>query len=162
MTIPADTPRTDDAVFAVGSGKHVVGVKFAHQLERELAILQREHEKCLPQVVALAVHIAAANERISEFERELAAAKRETEAIRELMNIYNLGGWTDAIAPMKRALAADKCIAELENLIPLVSEVMANHRDPQSGEYNECEKRPCMWCDIAQKAIDAARAKEGK
>ena len=35
----------------------------------------------------------------------------ELEAITELMNIYNLGGWTDAIAPMKRALKAE---ADLE------------------------------------------------
>ena len=65
------------------------------------------------------------------------------------------------ITILQRELAAaNKRIAELEQLIPLVKEVMSNHRDPQSGEYNECESSPCMWCDIAQKAIDAARVKE--
>jgi len=64
---------------------------------------------------------------------------------------------------LRRELAAaQERIAELEKLIPLVEEVMLNHRDPQSVEYNECEKpgEECMWCDLAQKAIDAAREKE--
>jgi len=59
-----------------------------------------------------------------------------------------------------RNVLLEKRIAELEKLIPLVKEVMSNHRDPQSGEYNECEKSPCMWCDLAQKAIDAARKED--
>ena len=64
---------------------------------------------------------------------------------------------------LKRELAAaNKRIAELEQLIPLVKEVMSNHRDPQSGEYNECESSPCMWCDLAQKVVDAARNEEEK
>ena len=66
------------------------------------------------------------------------------------------------ITILQRELAAaNKRIAELEQLIPLVKEVMSNHRDPQSGEYNECESSPCMWCDLAQKVVDAAR-NEGK
>ena len=66
-----------------------------------------------------------------------------------------------SLSQARKALAEkDKRIAELEKLIPLVSEVMANHRDPQSGEYNECEKSPCMWCDLAQKAIDAVRKED--
>ena len=59
-----------------------------------------------------------------------------------------------------RVSERDARISELKKLIPLVEEVRANHRDPQSGEYNECEKSPCMWCDLAQKAIDAARKED--
>lgn len=33
--------------------------------------------------------------------------EQELAAVRELMNVYNLGGWTDAVEPMKRALAAE-------------------------------------------------------
>lgn len=43
----------------------------------------------------------------------LAAKDAEIAAIRELMNCYNLGGWTDAESAMKRALAAEAEIAEL-------------------------------------------------
>lgn len=34
-------------------------------------------------------------------------AEADSAAVRELMNAYNLGGWTDAIGPMKRALKAE-------------------------------------------------------
>ena len=37
----------------------------------------------------------------------------ERDALRELMNVYNLGGWTDAVAPMKRALAAESALAAM-------------------------------------------------
>ena len=78
--------------------------------------------------------LAAANKRIAQLESTL-------------IDVQNYG---------------QKRIAELEQLIPLVKEVMSNHRDPQSGEYNECESSPCMWCDLAQKVVDAAREEEGK
>jgi hypothetical protein len=41
-----------------------------------------------------------AADRIEALEAELAAT-------RELMNVYNLGGWTDALGPMQRALKAE-------------------------------------------------------
>ena len=28
----------------------------------------------------------------------------------------------------------------------LVREVMAWHADPESTDYNECDKEPCYWC----------------
>lgn len=34
-------------------------------------------------------------------------AEADAAAVRELMNVYNLGGWTDAVGPMKRAQAAE-------------------------------------------------------
>jgi hypothetical protein len=37
----------------------------------------------------------------------LAALVAENTAIRMLMNCYNVGGWTDALAPMQRALKAE-------------------------------------------------------
>jgi hypothetical protein len=40
-------------------------------------------------------------------QREVKAWEAERDAIRELMNCYNLGGWTDALGPMKRALKAE-------------------------------------------------------
>ena len=44
---------------------------------------------------------------LDEAARAIDEAQRDTEAIRTLMNMHNLGGWTDAVAPMKRALAAE-------------------------------------------------------
>ena len=89
---------------------------------------------------------------VAELRRELAAARAWNEASKD--QLLRASEWS--------TLANERAerIAELEKLIPLVEEVMANHRDPQSGEYNECEKSPCMWCDLAQKAIDAARKED--
>lgn len=42
----------------------------------------------------------------------------------------------------------------------LLKDVMAAHRNPDIGEYNECEKEPCQWCVGAQAVIDASRAAE--
>lgn len=42
-----------------------------------------------------------------ECRHEIHRLIQENAAIRELMNTYNLGGWTDAIGPMKRALEAE-------------------------------------------------------
>ena len=52
-------------------------------------------------------------EEYAKLERELAETKADAAAVRELMNVYNLGGWTDAVGPMKRALKAE---ADLETL----------------------------------------------
>jgi len=99
----------------------------------------------------------------AELERELAAAKRETEAIRELMNIYNLGGWTDAIAPMKRALAAYKRLAKLEPDAERYRWLRDHHRSPMS-EIRIAMSIGHDWIDPESHeldaAIDAARAKD--
>lgn len=46
--------------------------------------------------------------------RQVTELTAENEAIRELMNCYNLGGWTDALEPMKRALKAEAEVAALK------------------------------------------------
>lgn len=87
------TPRTDAAEiddshfsdWGIGPSGYVAA-EFARGLERELAAERH----------ALADSVSRAD-----------AAERETEAIRTLMNAHNLGGWTDALAPMRRALAAE-------------------------------------------------------
>jgi hypothetical protein len=47
-----------------------------------------------------------------------AAARADAAAVRELMNAYNLGGWTDAVEPMKRALRAEAELAKWEAAAP--------------------------------------------
>ena len=32
----------------------------------------------------------------------------------------------------------------------LLEEVIRWHSDPESPEYNECEKDPCLWCECAK------------
>lgn len=39
--------------------------------------------------------------------------RADVAALRDLLNIYNVGGWTDALAPMQRALKAEAEIARL-------------------------------------------------
>lgn len=52
----------------------------------------------------------------------------------------------------------DEAIATLRQL---VAEVMQEHRDPESAAYNECDNpnELCMWCYMAQKALDATKGK---
>ena len=121
------------------------------------------------------------HEAIEQQERSIATLKQRISDLEQERNYWRgqtIPADTPAtVAELRRELAAAQAgiecaqqveqvlrerIAELEQLIPLVKEVMSNHRDPQSGEYNECESSPCMWCDLAQKVVDAARAKEGK
>ncbi len=50
-------------------------------------------------------------------------------------------------------------IAELEEALRLarllLQETVDFHRDPESEEYNGCEVDPCLWCEGAQKVLDA-------
>jgi hypothetical protein len=56
------------------------------------------------------------------------AAEADAAAVRALMNCYNLGGWTDALEPMKRALAAEAQTVELREKLEAYSE--QQERDP--------------------------------
>jgi hypothetical protein len=62
--------------------------------------------------------------RVLEVNTELSA---ENHALRTLLNTYNLGGWTDALGPMKRAEAAE---AEVERLTDIIRrEAWLEHAD---------------------------------
>lgn len=52
---------------------------------------------------------------LQKAEARAAEAEQSEKAIRELMNRYNLGGWTDAEAAIKRAIAAEARAAEAEH-----------------------------------------------
>lgn len=75
-------------------------------LEREAA----EWKEATDQANAAIEHYQAERNKA---ERELAEVRADAAAVRELMNIYNLGGWTDAVAPMKRALAAEAALGTI-------------------------------------------------
>ena len=77
------------------------------RLERELASLRAEKERAEDAKV---LAIQQRNEmllklNLAEAERDDAIA--DATAVRELMNCYNLGGWTDSVSVMQRALKAE-------------------------------------------------------
>ena len=56
-------------------------------------------------------------EEVETLRQDLAAARADAGAIRELMNCYNVGGWTDAKGPIHRALVAEKELAATRALL---------------------------------------------
>lgn len=40
-----------------------------------------------------------------------------------------------------------------KDAIELIREVMQWHANPEATEYNECEKSPCRWCEIAKDIV---------
>ena len=56
-------------------------------------------------------------DEMMEAAEEIDRLNAELAAIRALMNCYNIGGWTDAIEPMKRAETAEAELAEKEKRI---------------------------------------------
>lgn len=122
--------------------------------------------------------------RADELRSALSAARKETDAIRELMNVYNLGGWTDAIGPMKRALAAEtalkNCAAykfdqdltaaqeraeSLARELAGVKAVMAELCDSNllaNAELAKAAGRDYVTVCLPMRWIDAARQREGE
>ena len=49
-----------------------------------------------------------------------------------------------------------------ERFVKLLLEVRAGHRDPESADYNGCEKSPCRWCEEVQEALEKAKLSEAK
>ena len=59
----------------------------------------------------------AAADALEAAGKDAREAENDAAAVRELLNVYNLGGWTDAIAPMKRALAAEELVLEQQTTV---------------------------------------------
>lgn len=79
----------------------------AEKAEQELADLVHDMERLHDSLNG------EATGRI-EAERQLREAKNDAAAVRELMHVYNLGGWTDAVGPMERAHDAERQLADCE------------------------------------------------
>ena len=49
-------------------------------------------------------------------------------------------------------------IAKLEDVLrkarPLLRDIMDIHRDPEDGEYHECDTDPCAWCAEAKELVE--------
>ena len=82
-----------------------------------LALAQRERDRYRETNESVAV-CANHTEDILSAEECVVCARQKAEAdaaaVRELMNVYNLGGWTDSVGPMKRALQAEAALAALK------------------------------------------------
>lgn len=53
------------------------------------------------------VELTPRRKELADAQTALAAMTTERDVLRELLNVYNVGGWTDAVAPMQRALKAE-------------------------------------------------------
>ena len=53
---------------------------------------------------------------------------------------------------------AEARIAKLEDALrkarPLLRDIMDIHRDPEDGEYHECDTDPCAWCTEAKELVE--------
>lgn len=121
----------------------------------------RKIQNCLPfadenaGIVETQQAIGEMISELSQLRSELERVKVERDAIRELMNSYNLGGWTDAIAPMKRALAAESKLTASESARRvLVEEVVAARLD-FNAQQSTCDQSKLM---AASQRLDKARA----
>ena len=64
-------------------------------------------------------------------------AEADAAAVRELMNVYNLGGWTDSVGPMKRALQAEAELAALKTDVmslshPVCQQLLTDKREAEA------------------------------
>jgi hypothetical protein len=116
-----------------GWDSRTVGGKLPHEAADRIEHLEAELERERMRLVACGV-VALANTpesatRAREMHPDYRSAslddviravdeemrlRAELAAVRELMNCYNLGGWTDALAPMQRALKAEAELARAE------------------------------------------------
>lgn len=72
----------------------------------------------------------------SETANERDMAKADAAAVRCLMNSYNLGGWTDALGPMERALVAE-ALAD-----PYVCDFIRNESGELEDGWREIDIQP--------------------
>jgi hypothetical protein len=82
--------------------------------ERELALMA-EVERLLREIGRWKQEHqfqAELTKSLMPYQDRAVKAEQELSAVRELMNTYNLGGWTDAVGPMQRALAAEAELAQ--------------------------------------------------
>jgi hypothetical protein len=80
-----------------------------------------------------------------ELWRERDEARADAAAVRELMNVHNLGGWTDALGPMKRAIAAEAHVALQGRAIEAVKALIEESRGVAGLHLNGDE---APWEDL--------------
>lgn len=102
------------------------------QLVRERSSLQEHRDLCVKRVAAITEERNELTKKLADFvplwtkvvyerdvfEARAKALQAENAAIRELMNIYNLGGWTDSLALIKERDALQAKLTALEGQEP--------------------------------------------
>lgn len=129
MTHDTPTPLTDNERLllrglAKKDGAVLRALQAIESLERrlsetqeKLAAVERELSERRLRDFARQQEFFDMQQRALAAEAERDEAKRNEAAIRELMNCYNLSGWTDAESAMKRALAAEALVGELQEVM---------------------------------------------
>lgn len=94
-----------------------------------------------------------ARSMLQSLDAQLAQAERNEAAIRELMNVYNLGGWTDAEGPMRRALeaGAERDALKKDSLpLPPFGDILGHNYWMDVNTLN------ALWRRMRKAAIDGA------
>ena len=116
---------------------------------------------------------------IASQEGEATRLRAELAAIRELMNCYNLGGWTDSLALIKERDEAIAELAECKSLLTHAGLIAAQEQHTalrtelaacmvlldqayKALKYHREQTRPIHETDEAIAAIDKARKGEGE
>lgn len=82
-------------------------------LLRRVGELEREAQQWRDEMIAHGDTAQQYKVERNEWCARAEKAEAERDAVRELMNVYNLGGWTDALGPMQRALKAEAELASV-------------------------------------------------
>ena len=94
------------------------------------------------------------------------AAEQQIAGLKELLSLEraareeNVMGWQAKLESATQRAESNARV--IESLRPFIEEVWSSHRDPQSGDYNECEKHECRWCEQTHAALARAKTEEGK
>ncbi len=99
----------------------------------------------------------------SEADAKLAALEVALETMakerdRLLDDLNRETGFNNLLRIERDGLAKDLAAARAEvvSLRALVGEVVKWHSDPNSPDYNECDKARCLWCEEALVATSSA------
>ena len=121
-------------------------------MQRDLAMIaisyaQKEREG-YETAIALATQVDGLNDKVENLQRLVDSTadrniflQKETEQLRILLNMYNLGGWTDSLALIKER---DVLTAERDNLLERLAASqresidLTAERDALQAELNKC------------------------
>jgi molecular chaperone GrpE (heat shock protein) len=108
--------------------------------------LRRQNEELRAELEAAKEIAGKYEDKYFSANADLEAANRHFQMEREQWKKQYRGLFQQLEAARKAIEAKDE----------LLRAVMWWHQDPESAEYNECEKDPCYWCMMAQATFDAA------
>ena len=103
----------------------------------------------------MAIQLAEARARIAALEAERDAATKDND---EKEKLLVEAGYRVAALEAER----DRLAVAGNALVASLSDVLIWHRDPESSDYNECEKDPCNFCEVAGRGLDNWRAATGE